>query len=285
MFKKLICSILCASLLFSTTIAFADIVGHIYKTDIKAYENYIQIPSYNCGGTTVIFARDLENYGYDVLWNAEKERVDIKKKPDKKWTPMPPLPNDGEPVGKVLFDIYDTNIKTYFEGKLVTSYNIGGKTAITFRSIDAKNTIKFDNKKKTAMLFTKDISLSDKEKEHISYFYDILDIISTLEHDIEAGYEMAKNKSFNKTLMEKLNLSHLTLTEKMEEFKEYSEPSIFSKSSMEIWWAMVNIDMAANMIKSSWNIFTDEDMLVFQRYMTDFSAQRQKSLTLLSSEF
>lgn len=135
------------------------------------------------------------------------------------------------------------------------------------------------------MLFTKDISLSDKEKEHISYFYDILDTISTLERDIEAGYEMAKNKSFNKTLMEKLNLSHLALTEKMEEFKEYSEPSRFSKSSMEIWWAMVNIDMAANMIKSSWNIFTDEDMLVLERYMTDFSAQRQKSLTLLSSEF
>ncbi len=282
---KLICSTLCASLLFLNTLSFADKVGHIYKTDIKAYENYIQIPSYNCGGTTVIFARDLENYGYDVLWNAEKERVDITKNPDKKWTPMPPLPEDGEPIGKILFDIYDTNIKTYFEGKLVTSYNIGGKTAITFRSIDAKNTIKFDNKKKTAMLFTKDIKLSDKEKEHISYFYDILDIISTLERDIEAGYEMAKNKSFNKTLMEKLNLSHLTLTEKMEKFKDYTEPSAFRESSMEIWWAMVNLDMAANMIKSSWNIFTDEDMMVFRRYMTDFSEQRQKSLTLLSSEF
>ena len=285
MFKKLICSTLCASLLFLSTIAFADKVGHIYKTDIKAYENYIQIPSYNCGGTTVIFARDLENYGYDVLWNAQQERVDIKKNPDKKWTPMPPIPEDGEPVGKILFDIYDTDIKTYFDGKLVTSYNIGGKTAIIFRGIDAKNTIKFDNKKKTAMLFTKDISLSDKEKEHISYFYDILDTISTLERDIEAGYEMAKNKSFNKTLMEKLNLSHLALTEKMEEFKEYSEPSRFSKSSMEIWWAMVNIDMAANMIKSSWNIFTDEDMMVLERYMTDFSEQRQKSLTLLAGEF
>lgn len=284
--KRVISCLLLILVAFLPVLSHADVIGHIYKTDIKAYENYLQIPSYNCGGTTVIFARDLENYGYDVLWDSEAETVEIIKNTSKKITPMlPELLDDEVPVGTVLFDIYETNIKTYFEGKLIPSYNIGGKTAITFRSIKASGSLEFDSKNKTALLLSKDIKLKSEEIEHINYVYEIIDIMLSLDEDIAAAKEMALKKSFKKAVMEKLNLSSLALTEKMEEMTKYSEPSAFSQSTTELWWAMVNLDNATTIIKSSWNIFDDKQQSEFERYMSDSLAQRKNTLSLLAGEF
>ena len=284
--KRVISCLLLILVAFLPVLSHADVIGHIYKTDIKAYENYLQIPSYNCGGTTVVFARDLENYGYDILWDGEAETVEIIKNTSKKITPMlPELSDDSVPVGTVLFDIYETNIKTYFDGKLIPSYNIGGKTAITLRSLESLGSLRFDSKNKAALLLSKDIQLKDEEIEHINYVYEIIDVMLSLDEDIAAAKEMALKKSFNKSVMEKLNLSSLALTEEMEALPSYSEPKIFSESTTELWWSMVNLDSAVTIIKSSWNVFDDEHLKKFERYMTDSLEQRKNALSLLAGEF
>ena len=283
--KKLISVVFICLFMLSGMVSYADTAGHIYKTDIKAYENYLQIPSYNCGGTTVIFARDLENYGYDILWDSEAKRVEITKNPLKEIHPMLPLADDGTKVGTILFDIYETDIKTYFKGKLIPSYNIGGKTAITLRSLEPLGSVTFNSKEKTALLLSRSLNLSSKEKEHINYVYEILDIMATLEKDMEEAEKMALEKNFNKQVMEKLNLSSLALSEEMEALMDYTEPSAFSESTMELWWAMVNLDSAANIIKASWNIYDEEYREKYGQYIEDSLAQKKNTLALLAGEF
>ena len=57
----------------------ADWVGTINTTDIKAFINYMYVPTYNFGGTTVVFVRDLQNYGYTVDWREDTRSVILYK--------------------------------------------------------------------------------------------------------------------------------------------------------------------------------------------------------------
>jgi len=280
--KKCVAIVLMLILCLSSISAFAGVIGHIYKTDIKAYENYMQIPSYNCGGTTVVFVRDLENYGYDVLWDSAARKVTIEKNTAKEWSPIAPVYEGDEEVGTVLFDIYDTDIRTYFENKEITSYNIGGQTAIIFRDLDTLKSLKFDAEERKASILSDNFKLTVKKRTHIEYMYEILESMSRLDYVLEKGNEMAKEGKYDKNVMQRIESAYDEFEKFKEELQEYAEPDGFSKSTMEIWWSAVNLDLAASLIKSSWN---DYDSEKFEKYMLDSYEQRNNGLMFLASEF
>lgn len=283
--KKIFAAFLALFVFITPVTPYAQVIGHIYKTDIKAYENYMQIPSYNCGGTTVVFARDLENYGYDVLWDEESMTVEIIKNNKLTLTPIIPSLQGDEPVGTVLFDIYHTDIKTFFEGKLIPAYNIGGKIAIEFRSLGNGKNVKFDEKSRRAHLFTKNVSLSDEELSHIDYIYQIFEATEVIEANLGAVEESAKNGKYGTSAIAELKKSAASLEKITENLKDYSEPAIFSESTMEMWWAIVNLNMATDLLASSQKVLSGEKADLYARYIADYLEQKQNTLNIMASEF
>ena len=279
--KKCISSLLCAVMLMASVTVNAGVVGHIYKTDIKAYENYMQIPSYNCGGTTVVFVRDLENYGYDVFWDSAARKVFVSKKQHLPWSPIVPVYEGDDSVGTVLFDVYSTDIRTYFENKEIKSYNIGGKTAINFRDLDAGKNLKFDSATRRATIFSKNISLTAKKINHIDYMYEILECMGKLDYSLEKAAKLIKEGKSDKKLSERIKSEFEVFRELRDELQSYTEPDAFSESTMEIWWSVVNEELAAELVMNS----EDFDVGKFERYMLDSYQQRNNALLLLASEF
>lgn len=266
---KRISSIFLALLIFFVpTVSHADIVGHIYKTDIKAYENFLRVPSYNCDGSTVIFARDLENYGYDVLWNEKNATVTIKRNYSKKISPLLPVFEGYNLSQTILYDVYQSSIKTFFEGREIPSYNIGGKIAIKLRSLESSGSVTFDSVKLKALHISSGTSLTQTEIAHIDYVYKILDIMALVDNDIStAGIPSSQNAT--------------SLKSEMTAFSSYVEPSRFKESSMELWWSMVNLNFSINLLSSGSYV----DGVKLNRYITDSLQQRKNALAILATEF
>lgn len=135
--KRFISVILTAIITMSTS-AFAangDIVGDIYSTDIKACINGVWVDSYNIGGKTVVVVEDITTqYIYSdalrtlVLTELNPEYIVSGGKSYNQ--------KSGTPVGK----IYETDIKTFFRGKELTSYSLNGKMAIVIEELGWDNT-------------------------------------------------------------------------------------------------------------------------------------------------
>lgn len=130
--KKLIICLLTVVLLLVGSTAFAEnnVVGHIYSTDILAFVNGKPIDGYNIGGRTVVIAEDLDNYGFHCFYDDNERKLEIvayfyELGNDLKIAEIP----RGK-VGKVVGDIYKTDIKVFLNGIEIKGYNIGGRTAI-----------------------------------------------------------------------------------------------------------------------------------------------------------
>lgn len=124
-------TVACMSAIVSHAAA-GDIAGHIYSTDIRAYINDMEVPSYNIGGKTVVVIEDITDKGsyndelrvllidgYDFnpiyLKEGEAEHSDV--------------------PGNIVGDIYETDIKTIFYDTEIISYNLGGKTAVALEDL------------------------------------------------------------------------------------------------------------------------------------------------------
>lgn len=111
-----------------------DVAGNIYSTDIKAYINDVQVNSYNIGGKTVVIAEEiakLHTYNNDL-------RVLILEDINPQYIVGSQNANTekaGVPIGK----IYETDIKTYFRGKELTSYSLNGKMAVVVEELGDDN--------------------------------------------------------------------------------------------------------------------------------------------------
>ena len=110
-----------------------DVIGHIYSTDIRTYINGKEVPSYNIGGRTVIVVEDV--CGYSAYHDEYRTLL---------------LTNDGRGLhpdgikggisesgvpGRVIGDIYETDIKTYMYDKELPAYNLNGKTAVAIEDL------------------------------------------------------------------------------------------------------------------------------------------------------
>ncbi|MBE5039287.1 stalk domain-containing protein [Ructibacterium gallinarum] len=66
--------------------------GSIYFTDMRVFINNAEIPAFSYNGAephAVIVAEDLQNYGFDVRYDAETETLHIVYHPDKHFSPIP----------------------------------------------------------------------------------------------------------------------------------------------------------------------------------------------------
>lgn len=111
-----------------------DIAGKIYSTDIKACINGVWVDSYNIGGLTVVVVEDITNqYRYYedfrtlIIDDFAPERL------------VPGTKQTSQKPGKVIGNIYETDIKTYFRGKELTAFSLNGKMAVIIEELGLNN--------------------------------------------------------------------------------------------------------------------------------------------------
>ena len=130
--KKILTLILIFSMMIPTTIALAangDIIGRIYSTDIRAFINEVEVESYNIGGKTAVVIEDIiaeNSHGYIYDDNSRTLKL-FSLNPD--YLVEEKAQNKAKP-GRVIGNIYETDIKTSIYDVVIPTYNIGGKTAV-----------------------------------------------------------------------------------------------------------------------------------------------------------
>ncbi len=112
-----------------------DVVGQVLATDIQAHVNGSTITSMNIDGLTAVVAEDLRGYGFDVAWIPQHKEVAIAPVAGKPVRPAAAAPREELPVGQKLGDVYYTDIRATYEGRVIRSFNIGGKTAIVLNDL------------------------------------------------------------------------------------------------------------------------------------------------------
>ncbi|MBO4915577.1 MAG: hypothetical protein J5449_10260, partial [Oscillospiraceae bacterium] len=100
-----------------------------YSTDIRAFINGVEVPSYNIGGRTAIVVEDVLPHYYSNEMRALMVG-----------SFAPSHIQGGRNVfagkiGEVVGQIYETDILTYVYSETVPSWNIGGKTAIAIEDL------------------------------------------------------------------------------------------------------------------------------------------------------
>ncbi len=246
--KKTLTAFLTAVLLCTT--ANAQVVGSVLSTDIQVYIDYILVPSYNIGGSTVVLVRDLENYGYTVFWDEGAKRVDFFRDFSKPQEPVVPSYN-GIPVGTKLFDIHSTDIRVFFRGNEIPAYNLNGRTAVRLRDINAVGDVLFDPVKKQADIFNTDVEFFDDEIEYIkAHFFGNLLLLAEGDYLHQRVLSAMENRTFGAALSQEFAGFSNRLSAAADAFKVYKEPYGFSNSAMELWWAMVNTQFATESLEN-----------------------------------
>ena len=128
--KKIISTLLILFLICSSgSIASAEHSKYTLHTDIRAYINGAPIHSFNIDGFTGIVAEDLIQYGFGVYYDDATRTLEIIRLNNQITSDYVPEVLSA-PVGSKDKKIYNTDIKTYVDGFLVPSFNIGGETII-----------------------------------------------------------------------------------------------------------------------------------------------------------
>ncbi len=133
-------AIITASLLLQCCPAMAvsgDIAGTYYSTNISAIVNGREIDSINIGGRTLISAEAMEQYGFGVYWEENERALYITHIVGAEIGETPVIKKSNYPSGMPLGNYYETDIKTYLDDHIITAYNIGGKTYIPAREMEA----------------------------------------------------------------------------------------------------------------------------------------------------
>lgn len=133
--KKLITLILMIGIICQGFSAFAksgDVSGKIYATDIKAFINGVEVPSYNIGGKTAFIIEDvLEAYCYTYC---DQYRTLIWSVPSPGCLISGSSHSDKKP-GTAIGKTYETDIKTYMYDKLLPAFSLNGKMAVAIEDI------------------------------------------------------------------------------------------------------------------------------------------------------
>ena len=143
-----ICALLTVSALANQTLR---IVDYVLESDIRAFIDGYEIPSYNISNRLGIVAEDLRGYGFDVVWNAEERSLRITQ--NGKGVTSPVAETDTK-LKKSSIPVYSTNIVTYVNGEVVDSYNIGGYTIIYLRELERFGSCLYDHSCAASMVST-----------------------------------------------------------------------------------------------------------------------------------
>ncbi|MBE7037867.1 MAG: hypothetical protein E7404_03080 [Ruminococcaceae bacterium] len=118
-----------------------DIIGKVYSTDIIAKIDGLNAPSYNINGKTAIIIEELSDknsslsYAIKAKYDDNERRLDVTMSSSSGfWGEQYNEIKRGS-VGKILGDVYETDIKVYFNGYEIDGINIGGKTAVVIEDL------------------------------------------------------------------------------------------------------------------------------------------------------
>ena len=124
-------------------------IGEVLSTDIIATIDEKAIPSMNINGYTAIVVEDLRAYGFDVIWNEQDRSLKVTRNEMKTPVGKEFVIERKEP-GAILKPVLFTDIKTYFDGKEIISFNIDGQTAIYFNQLKPYGEIKWNENTRLA---------------------------------------------------------------------------------------------------------------------------------------
>ena len=118
-----------------------DVIGKIYSTDILLKIDGISAPSYNIGGKTAIVIEELSdiesmlNYAVYPIYDDETRTLNVRMSSSKGLIGEQYDKIERGTAGKIVGDIYETDIKVYINGYEIDGMNIGGKTAVAVEDL------------------------------------------------------------------------------------------------------------------------------------------------------
>ena len=121
--------------------AAGDVIGTVCWSDITAKIDGRTIPSYNWEGTTVVPAELLRYYGMQIAYNQNQRELRISWKPDGERSGTYTPPEDWPAAGTPAYDILETDIVTYVQGKPVQGLNVGGTTMVRLSDLASCGTV------------------------------------------------------------------------------------------------------------------------------------------------
>lgn len=138
--RGIFCLILLAVLpLSASALRPGDVAGTVLSTDIRAFIDGYEIPSYNIDGHLGIVAEDLCAYGFTVEYDDSTRTLSLNRTGGAiRGVAIPPTA--GLPSGTPLMRVLVSDIRVYLDGAEVDGYNIDGRTIILFSSLDRYGT-------------------------------------------------------------------------------------------------------------------------------------------------
>lgn len=131
----------------------ATVIGSVLTTDIKAYINGCEVPSYNIDGNIVVVGQDLRSYGFNVVYDNNTRTSYISYDGSGTWTPIAPSIENSQSIGTKVMDVYQSDISVSVNGNKVACYNVGGKMAFRFAELKVFGNYSYDNETRSANLW------------------------------------------------------------------------------------------------------------------------------------
>ena len=124
--------LLCCVCGAAASAATGDVADHIYSTDIRAYINGVEVESYAIDGKTVVVVEDVTR---DYSYNDDLRTLLIGGFAE--YELKPGEAEHSSAPGRIIGDVYETDIKTYVYDKELTAYALDGKTAVAIEDLGA----------------------------------------------------------------------------------------------------------------------------------------------------
>lgn len=131
----------------------ATVIGSVLTTDIRAYINGCEVPSYNIDGNIVVVGQDLRSYGFNVVYDNNTRTSYISYDGSGTWTPIAPSIENSQSIGTKVMDVYQSDISVSVNGNKVACYNVGGKMAFRFAELKVFGNYSYDNETRSVNLW------------------------------------------------------------------------------------------------------------------------------------
>lgn len=152
--KCICCLLITLAMLFcAIPINAATVIGSVLTTDIKAYINGCEVPSYNIDGNIVVVGQDLRSYGFNVVYDNNTRTSFVSYDGSGTWTPIAPSIENSQSIGTKVMDVYQSDISVSVNGNKVACYNVGGKMAFRFAELKVFGNYSYDNETRSANLW------------------------------------------------------------------------------------------------------------------------------------
>lgn len=152
--KCICCLLITLAMLFcAIPINAATVIGSVLTTDIKAYINGCEVPSYNIDGNIVVVGQDLRSYGFNVVYDNNTRTSYISYDGSGTWTPIAPSIENSQSIGTKVMDVYQSDISVSVNGNKVACYNVGGKMAFRFAELKVFGNYSYDNETRSVNLW------------------------------------------------------------------------------------------------------------------------------------